>query len=87
MTKKPKGEDRIVEALDLLDEAAVHQAPHLASLLKHKYAALKVVIMSSGNGATHAFEPGELRAAEAAGGARSPDLEMAMVAYEHVRRN
>ncbi len=87
MTGKPEGKDRIAEALDLLDEAAVHQGTHLASLLKNKYAALKAVIVKSGNGATHAFEPGELRAAEVVGETRSPNLEEAIAAYEHVRRN
>jgi ElaB/YqjD/DUF883 family membrane-anchored ribosome-binding protein len=87
MTGMTHGNDKIAEALRLLDEAAAEKKSELASMLTDNYGTLKSVIMESESGMAHAVAQGKARAIEAAMQAKELGIEKAKRVDEHVHRN
>jgi ElaB/YqjD/DUF883 family membrane-anchored ribosome-binding protein len=87
MSGMTHGNDKIAEALKLLDQEAAERKTELATLLSDKYAALKAVIMESESGMAHAIAQGKARAIEAAMQAKELGVEKAKKVDEHVHRN
>ena len=79
--------EKIAEALKLLNEAAQEKKSEVASMLTDKYETLKQVIVDSEKSMGHAFGRGERRAVEAAMQAKEFGLKKAKEVDEHVHDN
>jgi ElaB/YqjD/DUF883 family membrane-anchored ribosome-binding protein len=79
--------EKIAEALKLLNEAAQEKKSEVASMLTDKYETLKQVVVDSEKSMGHAFARGERRAVEAALQAKEFGIKKAKEVDEHVHDN
>jgi ElaB/YqjD/DUF883 family membrane-anchored ribosome-binding protein len=79
--------EKIAEALKLLNEAAQEKKSEVASMLTDKYETLKQVVVDSEKSMGHAFARGERRAVEAALQAKEFGVKKAKEVDEHVHDN
>ncbi len=79
--------EKIAEALKLLNEAAQEKKSDLTSMIADKYETLKQVIVDSEKSMGHAFARGEKRAAEVAMQAKEFGIKKAKEVDEHVHDN
>ena len=79
--------EKIAEALKLLNEAAQEKKSDMLGMLGDKYEALKQVIVDSEKTVGSAFMRGEKRAAEAAMHAKDFGIKKAKEVDEHVHDN
>jgi len=79
--------EKIAEALKLLNEAAQEKKSDMAGMIADKYEALKQVVMDSGKSMGHAFMRGEKRTVEAAMQAKDFSVKKAKEVNEHVHDN
>jgi len=76
--------EKIAEALKLLNEAAQEKKSDVTSMITDKYEALKQVIVDSEKSVGHAFMRGEKRAVDAALQAKDFGVRKAKEVDEHV---
>ena len=79
--------EKIAEALKLLNEAAQEKKSEVAGMLTDKYETLKQVVVDSEKSMGHAFARGERRAVEAAMQAKEYGVKKAKEVDEHVHDN
>jgi len=79
--------EKIAEALKLLNEAAQEKKSDVAGMIADKYEALKQVIVASEKSMGNAFVRGEKRAVEAALHAKDFGVRKAKEVDEHVHDN
>jgi ElaB protein len=79
--------EKIAEALKLLNEAAQEKKSDLAGMIADKYETLKQVIVDSEKSMGHAFARGEKRAVEAAMQAKEFGIKKAKEVDERVHDN
>ena len=79
--------EKIAEALKLLNEAAQEKKSDVTGLIADKYEALKQAIVDSEKSMGHAFVRGEKRAVEAAMQAKEFGVKKAKEVDEHVHDN
>ena len=79
--------EKIADALKLLNEAAQEKKSDVASMIADKYEALKQVIVDSEKSVGHAFARGQKRAVEAAAQAKEFGIKKAKEVDEHVHDN
>ncbi len=79
--------EKIAEALKLLNEAAKDKKSEMAGMLADKYETLKQVILDSEGSVGGAFMRGERRAVEAALQAKEYGIRKAKEVDEHVHDN
>ena len=87
MNSATHSNEKIADALKLLNEAAQEKKSDLASMLADKYETLKQVIVDSEKSVGHAFARGEKRAAEVAMQAKEFGIKKAKEVDEHVHDN
>ena len=79
--------EKIAEALKLLNEAAQEKKSDMTGMIADKYEALKQVIVDSERSVGHAFRRGEKRAVDAAVQAKDFGVRKATEVDEHVHEN
>lgn len=84
MSTTTHSNEKIAEALKLLNEAASEKKAELAALISDKYDNLKEVVIETEHSAVHALEKAKKRAMEAASDAKDFGLEKAKAVDEHV---
>ncbi len=87
MSATTHSNEKIAEALKLLDEAAQDKKHEVAGMLTDKYETLKQVIADSEKSMGHAFLRGEKRAVDAARQAKDFSVRKAKEVDEHVHDN
>jgi ElaB/YqjD/DUF883 family membrane-anchored ribosome-binding protein len=87
MSTTTHSNEKIAEALKLLNEAAQEKKSDVAGMIGDKYETLKQVIMDSEKSVGHAFWRGEKRAVEAALQAKEFGIKKAKEVDEHVHDN
>jgi len=76
--------EKIAEALKLLNEAAQEKKSDVATMLTGKYETLKQVVLDSEKSVSHAFMRGERRAVEAAMQVKDFSVKKAKQVDDHV---
>ena len=87
MSTATHSNEKIAEALKLLNEAAQEKKSDVTGLIADKYEALKQAIVDSEKSMGHAFVRGEKRAVEAAMQAKEFGVKKAKEVDEHVHDN
>lgn len=87
MTTATHSNEKIAEALKLLNEAAQEKKSDVTSMIADKYESLKQAIVDSEKSVGHAFMRGERRAVEAAMQAKDFGVKKAKEVDEHVHDN
>lgn len=87
MSTTTHGNEKIAEALKLLNEAAAEKKTELAGLISDKYESLKEVVIESEHSAAQAIALAKRRAMEAATHAKEFTVQKAKVVDEHVHSN
>lgn len=79
--------EKIADALKLLNEAAQEKKSDVASMISDKYESLKQIILDSEKSAEHAFVRGQKRVTDAAVQAKDFGVKKAKEVDEHVHDN
>jgi ElaB protein len=87
MSTATHSNEKIAEALKLLNEAAQEKKSDVTGMISDKYEALKQAIVDSEKSMGHAFVRGEKRAVEAAMQAKEFGIKKAKEVDEHVHDN
>ena len=87
MSTSTHSNEKIAEALKLLNEAAQEKKSDVSGMIADKYEALKQVIVDSEKSVGHAFMRGEKRAVEAAMQAKDFGIKKAKEVDDHVHDN
>jgi ElaB/YqjD/DUF883 family membrane-anchored ribosome-binding protein len=87
MSTATHSNEKIAEALKLLNEAAQEKKSDVTSMITDKYESLKQAIVDSEKSVGHAFMRGEKRAVEAAMQAKDFGVKKAKEVDEHVHEN